>query len=407
MAAPTIMIQYQQMAKLVNQFEQKQGQVKRLHGRLHTQGEVLRGGAWASEAATKFYPDFQATLEGVQRLSGAMGTAGETLRLISSIFHQAEQQGRDGIPAGDGQGAGAGDGTGAGAGGGEGGASGGTGTGTGGGNGSGWSFLSGTGQSLFGPDGMSGMKNKEYSFNPKFGGIFPSRAQWDAMYNSGQITQDQYERGKALTGANQRTWSNSTDVGVGLYDRMFVDASLARYQVTGEYGGLQADFGNFTASASSTARWTDGKGELGIKGEAGAYLARVRGNVEYGALGASGDAGVGARATGEGRVVFDPKGGSVMAQANAEVFAGGYIEGSAGIRTDWFSVEGQLAGAAGAGAKGRAEVGFRNGEFTADVGFLASLGVGGGAGVKVRINVFNIWDSASSAVSDAYNAVIN
>lgn len=362
MTAPTIMINYQQVVRLVQHFEQKQTQAKTMHTRLTRQVDILRAGAWQTDAATKFYGETAEVLEGVQRLSNACGTAGQTLIQIARIFYQAEEAGRDAIPRPDGQ-IGPGEPLVAGAAGGS------------------------TADSLFAPGGPLG--NKEYSYGGKINTFWTDK------------------EGRGIDGKPMAyTLGKSVTVGASLWERTLVDESVLRYQVTGEHGGFQADVLNVSASASAGAKWTDGKGELGARAEAGAYLARARGNVQYGSLGASADAMLGVRGAVDAKAVFDPKTGTVTAKGTAEAFAGGMIEGSAGYRGSFFSVEGQAIGSAGAGAKAEGEIGFKDGTFTFGGKAMAALGLGGGAGVKVSVNVYKIWDSASSAVGDAWNGLM-
>lgn len=97
--ADTIMINYQNMGQLSRKFQEAAQKTKQLHGRLTGQKQILVGGAWIAEAATKFYKDFDQTLEGVQRLSNGLNTASEVLGgRIVTLFKQAEENGKQAIP---------------------------------------------------------------------------------------------------------------------------------------------------------------------------------------------------------------------------------------------------------------------------------------------------------------------
>lgn len=98
MPPSTIMINYHEMARLVVYFRHHQVRVKALQERLEDQIDILRRGAWQSNRATKFYSDCTPVLEGVARLSHALGSAGETIEQVASLFRQAEQEGGASIP---------------------------------------------------------------------------------------------------------------------------------------------------------------------------------------------------------------------------------------------------------------------------------------------------------------------
>lgn len=98
MPAPTIMINYAHIARLIDHIQQQQTKVTAMQRRLQSQLDILNRGAWQSDAATRFYADYIPVLEGVGRLSNALGSTGQTLERIARLFKEAEQAGGDAIP---------------------------------------------------------------------------------------------------------------------------------------------------------------------------------------------------------------------------------------------------------------------------------------------------------------------
>lgn len=94
----TIMINYQNMDKLSSKFQEARLKIRKMHEFLGDVKQGLEQGWWLSEAATKFYKDFDTTLAGLKRLENGLNTADEAVNRIALVFRQAEENGKQGIP---------------------------------------------------------------------------------------------------------------------------------------------------------------------------------------------------------------------------------------------------------------------------------------------------------------------
>lgn len=97
--ADTVMINYANMQRLSQFFQDKSQKTKAMHGRITSQKQILVGGAWIADAANKFYKEMDTILEGINRLSTGLNTASDVVGgRISNLFKQAEENGKSAIP---------------------------------------------------------------------------------------------------------------------------------------------------------------------------------------------------------------------------------------------------------------------------------------------------------------------
>ncbi|MDX2076379.1 MAG: WXG100 family type VII secretion target [bacterium] len=183
-------------------------------------------------------------------------------------------------------------------------------------------------------------------------------------------------------------------------------------KLQGEATAFERLFGNENANLRFSALSVEGELsarakfgkdgiDIGAEANAGAYLARLQGSAEMNGFKAQGDAYIGATASGQGGLVIDPMSGDAKFTVKGEAFIGAEAKGSIGTSNEFFSLELQGSASVGAGLRGQFDVGIDDGVLKVDIGLLGALGVGGGAGVKLDVNLNNIADVALDAIGDA------
>lgn len=93
MAADPIQVDFEQLQKVAQLFEQEQGHVRQIHRNLESDIQMLKTGGWLAEAADVYAKKMDdEVLPGIQRLDRAYGHASETTRQIIQIFEKADEE---------------------------------------------------------------------------------------------------------------------------------------------------------------------------------------------------------------------------------------------------------------------------------------------------------------------------
>lgn len=427
-----IEVDYAQLEKIIQQLRGRNDHLDQHYNHLLSKLRDLDG-RWEGKAADKFFDEMaDKTLPAYRHLMHVLAQTQSALAQVATTMRAAEEQAGNLF-----KGAGA---TGEfGAVGGGFGASAGVGVGASGNNNSdnsrvgsygwfglnpnrGFSFLSGD---------MPYSQDIQMGKYPSFlrNSMFASQTEILRQYLAGDMdfkTAHEFLRfGRSLSfsedGRLQITDKSQALIDLGNKDSVlsnYVDASakLEFLKIRDESTTFERIFGNENAnlrfSALSVERELTGrlkfepnKIDLGIEGTAGAYLTRLQGSAEMNGFKAMGDAYIGATASGQAGVIYDPHSHNIKATLKGEAFIGAEAKGSLGFVNDLFSIELQGNVAAGAGVRGQFDVSFHNGRLKLDVGLLGALGVGGGAGVKVDVNLNKVADIATESVGDAFKGV--
>ncbi|MBF94633.1 MAG: hypothetical protein CMH58_05665 [Myxococcales bacterium] len=240
------------------------------------------------------------------------------------------------------------------------------------------------------------------------------------------------EWGQATTGAQeekpkswQDDWSaNATLLNVGAGARSYLAELNGDVEIPGGIsgsgnvyaGGLEAITG-----ANVGIDLKNGDVTAGGFAKAGAHLVGARGSIggEWGtdqqAVGAKllGNAFVGAEAGANAGVTLNPRSGTAKIGAGVDAFAG--AKASATFRPNLrlmgedISTHSGITGEvyAGVGAKAKADIGFDEGRFKANVEIGAALGVGAGVKLSVDVNVVGVAKAAGKAATQASEAVVD
>jgi hypothetical protein len=262
--------------------------------------------------------------------------------------------------------------------------------------------------------------------------------------NNVPVDQNRYVRSGELSGGTTR----STNATYGSFDSDFFTKPGNPSKREQQIGGLLGKLGNRTLVSGTFSKEKDafsksgaynGKnvqgqysvklGELSAKGSGsistknGALIAKgeldaraalldaqASGHVKLGSVEANGSAYafVGAKAHADGSLTIDPKNGVYAAQVGGEAFVGAKAGVSGDVKLGKFgSVGGTAEAWAGVGAQFRAQVGYKDGKFSARVDIGAALGIGFKLGFNVNIDVKGIVNKAKEIIAKPVEVIKN
>ena len=224
----------------------------------------------------------------------------------------------------------------------------------------------------------------------------------DLSYEELLMISTMYESGDLPANSDLQDVLDAVDnIKVTIWEKNLGAAQVAVAAGSAGTESLGVDYAILAAEARADAFFekSDGVYKAGVEGEAGVYLAKVSGSAGMdiplgpatAAMAVAGTAYVGAEAVGSAAFVFDPKNGQVGAELGGEVFAGGKIEGEAEAGLGIGGVEAKVKGKAslnyGIGVTGKADFGFDQGTFKADIELGATLGLGFDVSISPEIDV--------------------
>lgn len=91
--ADIIQIEYDQMRQLASTFQEQTTQTRNILNTINAQVQVLRGGGWIADAATKFYREMDDTITpGITRLINALTDANQITNEVSGLMEKGEQE---------------------------------------------------------------------------------------------------------------------------------------------------------------------------------------------------------------------------------------------------------------------------------------------------------------------------
>jgi hypothetical protein len=181
-------------------------------------------------------------------------------------------------------------------------------------------------------------------------------------------------QGSAGASAWSQTFSNS---------HAYFSASVLGVQASGQ-AGVSITHDGITASAS---------------GSVGAYLVDTQAGFQGGPLTASGDASVGAGANANAQVAFNPLKGDVGVSGGGSAFAGAQANETGSLGVAGTSVSETAGVGAGIGIDGKADLGIKDGDISANFDVGGYLGVGGNVDVSFNVNVPKAADDAWHAIT--------
>ena len=368
MAGDTLQAQYDQLEQISALFQQQSEKSNAIYRQLAQQLETLKPG-WISDAATAFYQDFDTdVLPATDRLAKALNQSSLVTRQIVSLLQSAEDECANMLPR----------------------------------DGFGGPMIGGAGMAFAGggaaggySGGYAGGASGNYKIRDADIGNYPDRRwinQTDVLhaYLGGGLTSEEAHRMMRFA-EKDMVWRNMIDAKGVLYDQTLVDAggSLAHFDLlSGDNYGVDVDFAGYDANADAKLTvGPDGTFEAKLSGDARFYAAQIQGSVESNGFFAAGDAYVGAEVYGDVGAELNLFEGDANFQGEVGAFIGAKAEGSIGYENEFFTIAAEGAVSYGAGAEGKAIIGLDDGVFVADMGILASAGVGGGAGLKFRLDI--------------------
>ena len=397
-----IEVDYAQLEKIVQQLRGRNDDLEQHYNQLLSKLRELET-QWEGKAADKFFNEMaDKALPAYRRLVNALTQTQNALGQVSNVMRTAEEQASN-LFKGAGGGSGVGGGFGAGAGGGFGGIGGGFGAGAGGGfGGIGGGFGAGGGGIIGRIIGAPNLKFGSIQMGDFPNSRFPTQTDILRMYLGKQLTFDEADVLMKVA-SKDPVWQNRVEFEGKLFEKELFKGSFALYEnvIGNENANLR--FSMFSGEAEAKFRGKVGLDgiDIGVEANAGVYVARLQGMAEINGFKAMGDAYVGATASGSAAVVFNPMEGDVKFVAKGEAFIGAEAKGSVGYSNDFFGVELQGSVSAGAGVRGQFDVGMNNGKLMMDIGVLGSLGVGGGAGVRVNVDLYKVADVVTDNLGDA------
>jgi len=175
-------------------------------------------------------------------------------------------------------------------------------------------------------------------------------------------------------------------------------------------GSVALDQAQASGKLGVTANWNDGF-QATASGQAGLYMLNAEGKLasEYGIASTSveAQAQVGATASGNAGVTFDPLEGNVAAGMAGSAFLGG--RASAEVTQTVGPVGGTagIEGFVGIGAEFEANLGYNDGKLSAQIDVGAALGIGGSLEFGVTLDAKAVGNSVASAASTAGNAIVD
>jgi WXG100 family type VII secretion target len=99
MAAETVSIDYEQMRQIRSEFDDECTKMDRVYSRINEQLETLRGGEWASDAASKYYQEMDnEILIALTKLIRALNRSAEISNAIIAELEAAEEEASNMIP---------------------------------------------------------------------------------------------------------------------------------------------------------------------------------------------------------------------------------------------------------------------------------------------------------------------
>lgn len=99
MAGDMTQIEYEKMGQVGTQAGELQQRAQQMYSKLNSQLDVLKGGKWVGDNASKFYQSMESdTLPAIQRLIEALGDMSEVAQQIIRIFDEAEDQAGNAFP---------------------------------------------------------------------------------------------------------------------------------------------------------------------------------------------------------------------------------------------------------------------------------------------------------------------
>jgi WXG100 family type VII secretion target len=384
-----IEIDYVQLEKIRHILQGRLDELEQQYNLLTAKSGELRQ-SWAGKAADKFFSEMETVaMPSIQRLGEALVKTHNALAQIANLMRNAEEQagnlfkgGQGGELNTGGGGFGAGGGFGGGGGGGFG----------GGGAGGGRGGIIGAEKIKFGSIQMGDFPNSR----------FPTQTDILNQYLGGKLTFDEADVLMKVA-SKDPIWQNRVEFEGKLFEKELFKGNFAVYEKVVGDENANLRFSMLSGEAEGKFRGKIGADgiDIGVEANAGLYLARLQGMAEVNGFKAMGDAYVGATAAGQAGFVVNPLEGDVKFVAKGEAFIGAEAKGSVGYANDLFGVELQGSVAAGAGVRGQFDVGMNDGKLTMDIGVLGSVGVGGGAGVKVSVDVFKVADAVTDNVGSA------
>jgi WXG100 family type VII secretion target len=91
--ADTTQLDYDQMQNIIKMFRSEQQEIMNLLKQTDSKVEGLHGSEWIGKGADQFFNEMKTdVLPAVQRLSDALGAAGEAAQKIVEIFNSADEE---------------------------------------------------------------------------------------------------------------------------------------------------------------------------------------------------------------------------------------------------------------------------------------------------------------------------
>jgi len=376
-----IEVDYAQLQQVNKTLQGRADELEQQYNALMNKGRELRD-VWQGKAADKFFGEMSdLTLPALRRLIESLDKTQNALSQVATLMRNAEEQAGNLFKGGEGAGGGIG-----------GGAGGGIGGGAGGGIGGGGGGIIGAEKLKFGSIQMGDFPNSR----------FPTQTDILRMYLGGQLSFDEADVLMKVA-SKDPVWQNMVEVEGKLFEKELFKGDFAVYEkvIGNENANLRLSFLSGEAEGKFRGKISPDGIDIGVEANAGVYLARLQGRAEINGFQAMGDAYVGATATGQASVVINPLEGDVKFVAKGEAFIGAEARGSVGYSNDYFGVELQGSVAAGAGVRGQFDVGMNDGKLTMDIGVLGTLGVGGGGGMKVSVDLYKVADAVTDNVGSA------
>ncbi len=153
-----------------------------------------------------------------------------------------------------------------------------------------------------------------------------------------------------------------------------------------ENNKLKVDALGYETSGSAAAKMENGTFSAEATINAEAYLAKASYEGTYGPANVSAEASVGANASGNAGVEFNPLKGDANVGVGAEAFVGGKAELEAGVGNDYAGVKGNAGVSYGIGAEFNADVGIDDWKMNAEFDVGATLGLGVDLGFEIELD---------------------
>jgi hypothetical protein len=173
------------------------------------------------------------------------------------------------------------------------------------------------------------------------------------------------------------------------------EVNLAHASVNGE-GSVKADLrhGKLSAEGSvgAKANLVDAKGHLDVNSRLGRTRVEAHGNV-------------GAEANAKGKIEFDPRHGSLGADAHVDAFAGARAGVNVSHKIGPVSGNAGVEGEAGIGVNLDAKAGFDHGKLSAKLDIGAALGIGADIKVGGSIDVGGAVHGAENVAKKGWHAI--